>query len=182
MAIDDTLLRITFGDDLGPIELPALRARVTQILPVAGRELLIVSFGADSDPLASQDLIAIIGWDGSQLRILGIESLTWHRQDGADLSLRLFAVADRKRLMLAYSAAIPRGSPAVQRMSWEDFLAWQDGAPMENTPPRPPLPNTWQSHLGATRAKVIELLSTPKSAISVPMLAATGLLRPQPIG
>ncbi len=179
LAIDDALLRITIEGVVVPFEIPALRARLLSILPVADREVMIVAFGVDREPSITQDLIAIIGWDGSTERILGIENLSWHRADGADLSLRLFATADRRRLLLSYLATIPRRSATdLVRTGWNDFLQWQDGAALVDAPPRPPIPDSAQRYLADIRARVLARIAAPSCSISAPELAPTGLLQP----
>ncbi len=179
LAVDDTLLRITFDGDAATFELPALRARLLSLLPIADREVMVVAFGVDSAPPATQDLIAILGWDGEQERILGIESLSWHRPDGADLALRLFATADRRRLLLSYMATTPRRSASdLVHASWNDFLAWQDAAALVDAPPRPPIPGSRQRFLAEIRSRVAAILATPTTSISAASLAQTGLLQP----
>jgi hypothetical protein len=179
VAVDDALLRITIDGVVVPCELPALRARLLSILPIADREVMIVAFGVDREPPITQDLVAIIGWDGGQERILDVESLSWHRPDGADLSLRLFATADRQRLMLSYLATTPRHSATdLVRTGWNDFLEWQDGAALVDAPPRPPIPESPQRYLAEIRARVLARIAAPSCSISTSELALTGLLEP----
>jgi hypothetical protein len=145
------------------IGLPAERARLAALLPIAGRQVAVLAFGADPpDPRARLDLAAVVGWDGTQLRVMALEVLAWQTADGGGFGTRLAATGDRRRLRLTREAAAPIGPRRWRREAWIDLLAWQDGAALADAPPRPPMAGTWQGQLAAVRAVVAAHLATPR--------------------
>jgi len=157
------------------ITLPAARARRTALLPIAGRQVAVLAFGADPSADATLDLAAIVGWDGARLRVLALEVLRWQAADGGGFSTRLTATGDRTRLLLRRDAAAPRGALRWQRESWTDVLAWHDGAALADDPVRAPLPQSWQARLAAARARVAGRLARPCADVSDDLI---GLLAP----
>jgi hypothetical protein len=155
------------------VTLPAPRARLATLVPMADRTLALLTFGAD--PPRSQarlDLAALVGWDGAMLRVLGLEVLFWQLAPRcAWLGTRIFATPDRSLVLLQRDAGAPRGNRPWQREHWIDRLAWQDGGPLADAPVRPPLPQTWQARLAAVRARVAARLVTPCQDIGEDVLA-----------
>src|SRR5215472_1657450 len=125
----------------GAITLPASWARIAFALPIAGREVAGVAFAADQ-PAAAMDLVAMCGWDGACLRLLGLEVLGFTGPDGANLASRFAGVGDRTRLRIERTAAVPRPGLPLRWESFSDFLAWRDRAPLVDAPVRAPLPGT----------------------------------------
>lgn len=152
----------------GAIVLPAAGARLAMLLPIAGRQVAGITFAAD----ATLDLVALIGWDGAMLRILGLEVLGWRRPDGAMLSSRFAGVGDRTRLRITRVAATPRPGLPHHWESWTDLLAWRDGAPLADAPVRPPLPGTAQARLAAFRRRTIAFLEPPVQVLTPDMITA----------
>ena len=171
--------KVSFSGDgvIGTITLPLARARIAALLPIAGRELAAIAFAADR--LGSTlDLLALIGWDGAGLRILGLEVLTLSRPDGTSLTSRFTGVGDRSRISIARTAATPRVGLPKRWESWIDLLAWQNLAPLTNAPVRTALPGTRQAELADIRAVVFSQLSPPCQAITPALLAAFASLCP----
>jgi hypothetical protein len=155
----------------GAITLPAVRARIAFALPIAGREVAGVAFAADP-PGGSLDLVALCGWDGACLRILGLEILSYAGADGASLASCFAGVGDRSRLRIERTASVPRHGLPLRWESWTDLVAWRDQAPLADAPVRPPLPGTRQAALAAGRARVFTLLNEPCQGVGEPMIAA----------
>lgn len=144
------------------ISLPAPRARVVGLLPIAGRQVALLAFGADPpDTAARLDLAALVGWDGAQLRVMALEVLTWQLPGGARLDTRFAATGERTRLTLTRECAAPRGARRWRREGWIDLLAWQDGGALRDDPARTPVADTWQAQLARLRAAVAARLAAP---------------------
>jgi len=156
---------------VGSVTVPQGRARIAFLMPIAGREVAAVAFAADQ-PGCTLDLVALVGWDGACLRILGLEVLNFSSQDGASLSSRFAGVGDRTRLGVARTAAVPRPGLPKRWENWTDLLAWRDFSPFADAPVRTPLPGTRQAALADIRAQVIALLSPPCQAVTPALLAA----------
>ncbi|MCW3473995.1 hypothetical protein [Limobrevibacterium gyesilva] len=162
------------------VTVPGARARIAMLLPVAGRDIAGIAFAADG--IAGRlDLMALAGWDGARLRILGMEVLGWAGADGSSLSSRFAGVGDRTRLRVQRVAAMPRpgapkvGAPKVWE-TWTDLLAWRDRAPLADSPVRPGAPGSWQARLAAMRARAAALLDPPCLAVTAELQAAFGAL------
>jgi hypothetical protein len=155
----------------GAITLPAARARIAFALPIGGRAVAGVAFAADA-PGASLDLVALCGWDGACLRIVGLETLSYAGADGASVASRFAGVGDRTRLRIERTASVPRHGLPLRWENWTDLLAWHDQAPLADAPVRPPLPGTRQAALAAGRARAAALLNEPCQAVSALMIAA----------
>ena len=159
-----------FDDIDGAITLPATRAHIVFTVPIAGREVAGIAFAADR-PDATLDLVALCGWDGACLRVLGLEIYSLAGPDGANLASRFAGVGDRTRLRIERTAAIPRPGLPLRWEIFTDLLAWRDQAPLADTPVRPPLAGTRQAALAAARVRITALLSEPCQAVTAPMLA-----------
>ncbi|MGI4978017.1 MAG: hypothetical protein ACRYG6_13840 [Janthinobacterium lividum] len=165
-----------------PVLLPGAPERIAA-LPVAGRQVVVAGVALPS----GQVLAVLAGWDGTQVRVLGVESWDWHGSGPRRLGLRLAAVPDDRRVRLLYEAVLstPKaggpeaaGRVVVRREAWTDVLAWEDGGAMRSEPLRPVLAGTWQARMAGTRAAVAALLAAPCTDVGVEALAATGLLDP----
>lgn len=155
----------------GAVAVPQSRARIAFVLPIAGRDVAGIAFAADT-PDTTTDLVALVGWDGAMLRILGLEVLKSSGPDGARLSSRFAGVGDRTRLSITRTAANPRPGLPKRWESFTDYLAWHALSPLADAPVRAPLPGTRQAALSAVRATVIGLLSPPCQAVGPDLLAA----------
>ena len=93
----------------GPVLLPGAPERIAA-LPIAGRQVVVAGVSLPS----GQVLAVLAGWDGAQMRILGVESWDWHGSGPRRLGLRLAAVPDDRRVRLLYEAllATPRQATA----------------------------------------------------------------------
>lgn len=139
----------------GAIVLPAARARLIGLLPLPDRDAALLAFAADS-PQAAADLLAVVVWDGAGLRIAALDVLAWQSGDGAHLATR---PAWHGALILARTAAAPRGGLMWRRESWTDYLAWQGAGAFIDRPARPPAPQTWQHSLGIWRSAALARLA-----------------------
>ena len=139
---------------VGAVTLPQARARIAMWLPIAGREIVGIAFAADP-PGGMLDLLALVGWDGACLRILGLEVLAFTGVDGASLSSRFAGIGDGTRISIARTAGVPRHGLPKRWETWIDLLAWRDLAPLADAPVRPPLPGTRQADMAVIRARVI---------------------------
>jgi len=92
--------------EAGSLLLPGAPDRVAS-LPLAGRQVVAAGVA-----LASGQVLAVLaGWDGTQMRILGVESWDWHGPGPRHLSLRLVAVPDDRRVRLLYDATLASPRP-----------------------------------------------------------------------
>jgi hypothetical protein len=158
------------------ITLPAPRARLAALLPIAGRQVAVLAFGADPSAAALLDLAAVVGWDGARLRVLALEVLRWQAPGGAWLGTRILATGDRNRLELLRDAAAPRGGRPWRREGWTDLLAWRDGGSLADEPVRVPLPDTFQAGLATIRARVAAHLVQPRQDVGEDLI---GLIVPE---
>ncbi len=182
-GIEGEHLRLDFAGWPEPIRLPARRARLIVALPLAGREMLLAAFAGEPDEAAATargplDLVAVIGSDGTRLGILGVEMLAWKGHAGAGFDTMLDAPGHGTVLRLARIASPPQASTASRHLIWSDYLAWRQGGPLADAAPRPPRPGTWQAALSAVRARVIARLAPIPTALTLNLLAPTGLLDP----
>jgi hypothetical protein len=160
--------RLAFHADrvAGTIVIPVARAAIRAVLPLADREVALLSFAADPaapNPAGLLDMAAIIGWDGTALRLLALEVLRWTEDagggPGARLATRITASGDRSCLLLARDAAAARGALTTRRESWTDLLAWRGGDALADAAARAPAPGTWQAGLARQRACLIARLA-----------------------
>jgi hypothetical protein len=158
------------GGIVGAVTLPQDRARIAMLLPIAGREIAGIAFAADP-PGGTLDLLALIGWDGARLRVLGLEIFNYAGADGASLASRFAGVGDRTRISIARTAGIPRSGLTKRWETWIDLLAWHGLSPLADAPVRPPLPGTRQAELAAIRARITASLSPTCQTITPAQLA-----------
>jgi hypothetical protein len=157
---------------LRPIELPSAELRLSGRLAFAGREMLLTSFPATE----ALDVLAIIGWDGGCLRILGLEPLSVRSAEGPRLSLRVTANNTEPTVHLTYELSAPRGPTLPFHLEWIDTLGFRPLSPLADTATRPPLAGGCQARLAQLRANVITMLKTHSIAITQADLANSGLL------
>jgi hypothetical protein len=155
----------------GAVSLPSPDARLVALLPIAGREIACIAFPADA-PSGRLELMALAGWDGDALRLLGLEVLGWTGADGGTLSSRFAGVGDRTRLRIEREGATPRPGRTRQWENWTDYLAWRDHAPLAAALVRTPLPGTSQARLAALRDQTDALLPTSRQSVSPALLRA----------
>ena len=173
------MFRLWIGPVDVPVEVPAMRARIVTVLPIAGRDVLAVAFGHAMAGVATTALLALVGWDGAQLRILALEPLTVRRGDGAGFSLHPRATADRQHIQLDCIATMARPVTQPFRLVWTDWLGWQDGAPLVDAAAHAPLAGTWQAELAALRRVVTAWLAAmPRTTLTTDNLAGLGMLQP----
>ena len=150
----------------GAVHVPLGRARIAAILPIADRDIACVAF-ADDPPAGNGDLdlLALIGWDGAGLRVLGLDVLHWTGLDGSLLNCRIAGVGDRSRLRLAREAT---GATAHPRRweQWTDYWQWTNAASLHDAPVRPPLADTWQARLAQARGRAERFLTVPRQEVS----------------
>ena len=155
----------------GAITVPSARARIAFALPIAGRQVAGVAFGADAAG-TTLDLVALCGWDGACLRLLGLEVLSLSGAGGANLASRFAGVGDHTRLRVERTAAVPRPGLPLRWESFTDFLAWREKGPLADAPVHSPLPGTRQAALAAGGGGVAALLGEPRQAVTAAMIAA----------
>jgi hypothetical protein len=150
----------------GTVHVPLGRARIAAILPVADRDIACVAF-ADDPPSGDGDLdlVALIGWDGAALRVLGLDVLHWTGLDGSLLNCRIAGIGDRTRLRLAREATGPSAQPRRWEQ-WTDYWQWTNAAPLRDTPVRPPPSGTWQARLAQARGRAERFLAVPRQEVS----------------
>src|SRR4051812_3165919 len=84
-SVGNDQVALRFEGVEGAIMVPSARARIAFALPIAGREVAGVAFGADAAG-TTLDLVALCGWDGACLRLLGLELLSLSGAGGANLA------------------------------------------------------------------------------------------------
>lgn len=178
VAVLAGVARLEIGGLAAGATLPADRLRLLPLLPIAGREIVAIAFGADTEAGTSRDLVALIGWDGERLRILAVETLSWRGPGGAALDTRIAATPDRLHLRLFRTESAARPVQRPYRDVWGDLLAWRDRAPLADALPHRPRPGTWQAAMAAARARMLEWLQTPRTSLTLADLAPTGILEP----
>jgi hypothetical protein len=158
------------GGIVGAVTLPQARARIAMWLPIAGREIVGIAFAADP-PGGMLDLLALVGWDGACLRVLGLEVWNSAGADGGSLASRFAGIGDRTQIRIARTAGIPRPGLPKRWETWLDLLSWQALSPLADAPVRTPLPGTWQAELAGIRAHLTESLSPACQAITPAQLS-----------
>jgi hypothetical protein len=170
---------LTFTGFRQPVVLPG-EAVILGTYPIAGREILAVGFDASALAGVTQKLAALVGWDGKELRILDIETLTFSSGDnGSQSRLSAHITAGPSHDQLRYTAEASRserGKPP-RHESWTDTLTWREGAPLTIATPNK-AGGPWQNRMEASRARLATLLATPRTALTLDMLDPTGLLDP----
>ncbi|BDG73375.1 hypothetical protein [Roseomonas fluvialis] len=149
----------------GEIRLPTWYGdgRVLRSLPVAGREVLLASFQGNRGTGVAQKLAAVIGVDDAgALRILGIETLSFHDEQVSTASRRLEGVIEprpeRDALLLRQSTT-GRVRPRPESTErWTTRLAWT-GSGVLAAEPTPPGAGEIRRRVDAARAKIAAVLA-----------------------
>ena len=154
-------------------------ASILGTFPIAGRELLGITFDASALAGVTQKLAALIGWDGKTLRILDVETLAFSSGDnGSQSTLKAqLAAGDAAHLRFTVEASRAERHKAAHHESWTDLLAWREGAPLTTADPGKAA-GPWQARADATRTRVAALLTPPRTKLTLDMLDPTGLLDP----
>lgn len=159
----------------GEVLLPAGRARLVAVLPIAGRDIVAVGFADDPTGGGGDlELVAFVGWDGSWLRVLALDVLGWQGMDGSLLWSRMAATSDRMKLRIERDTAGPRAGRTRAWEHWTDYFVWQEGGALADAPVRPALPETWQARLAQRRKRAAVLLSAPMTAVTPATIADIG--------
>jgi hypothetical protein len=154
------------------IDLPSTNIVLSGRLVVAGRELLLATFPAGP----SLDVLAIIGWDDTRIRLLALEPIAVHAPTGLALSVRVAANAQEFVLRFTSELSAPRGPTLPFHLRWIDWLGFRPHAPLFALATRPPLPGGCQARLADIRARVVALLMGQADRVTWSDLAATELL------
>jgi hypothetical protein len=155
-----------------PIELPSPQIIMSGRLSLIGREMLVVSFRGS--PFL--DLLAVIGWDDAQMRILAIEPETVRAPEGTALSTRLAASGEEPFLRVTSALSDPRGQTLPFHLQWMDMLSFRSRLPLTEVAMRPPLAGSCQARLASVRGFVTSMLALHPTAVTWADLAETGLL------
>lgn len=153
------------GAPSGDIRLPTWYGdgRILRTLPIAGREVLLASFQGNRGTGVAQKLGAVIGMDDAgALRILGIETLSFHDAQVSTASRRLEGVieprAERDALLLRQTTT-GRIRPRPETTErWTTRLAW-DGRGVLAAEPTPPGAGEIRRRVDAARGKIAAILS-----------------------
>ncbi len=144
----------------GGIALPA-KARLVGRPVLAGRNVAALGFVAATQT-GRLDLLALAAPINGAMRLVALEVLAWAGPDGARLFTRFAATPDQRTLRLARDAMLP----GVGRESWTDYLAWHDGAAMDDAPVRLPLPTSLQARLRPYRLACLAWLAAPRTDVA----------------
>ncbi|CAH0262655.1 hypothetical protein [Roseomonas sp. CECT 9278] len=153
------------GAPQGEIRLPTWYGdgRILRSLPIAGREVLLASFQGNRGTGVAQKLAAVIGVDDAgALRILGIETLSFHDAQVSTASRRLEGVIEprpeRDALLLRMSTT-GRIRPRPETTErWTTRLSWA-GAGVLNAEPTPRDAGEIRHRVDAARAKLAAILA-----------------------
>ena len=163
------------------------RARVLNVMPIAGREVLVAAFEGNTCTGIYQELMAVIGCDDAGvLRLLAIETLScrdnqttaaWRRTSG-----RFEAEPRRAALILQMrsTARLPTRPPGPrpgpeQTERWTTRLAWRGDGPLRPPEAMPARPGVAQRRVDAARARILALLATPVTDATRIDFDATGI-------
>ena len=157
----------------GEIRLPTWYGdgRVLRTLPLAGREVLLASFQGNRGTGVAQKLAAVIGVDDAgALRILGIETLSFHDEQVSTASRRLEGVIEprpeRDALLLRVTTTgriRPRPETSER---WTARLSWSGSGGLA-AEPTPAGAGEIRHRVDAARAKIAAILA------AAPMTDAT---------
>jgi hypothetical protein len=153
------------GAPEGEIRLPSWYAdgRVVRTLPIAGREVLLASFQGNRGTGVAQKLAAVIGVDdGGALRVLGIETLSFHDAQVSTASRRMEGVVEprpeRDALLLRMSTT-GRVRPRPETTErWTTRLAWA-GTGVLAAEPTPAEAGEIRRRVDAARGRMTAILA-----------------------
>jgi hypothetical protein len=166
------------------LRLPGKQIRLLALLPLADRE--IVAAGIALGDGSGTELLAFAGWDGACARLLGLEVLAW-AAPGQRLDTRVQASPDGRHVRLLRTLAVIRAKTDAAaaghaqtpfRFIWNEWLRWQDHAPLADAPVRPAIPGGMPARFAAIREKVAALLAPPRTELTRADLQETGILQP----
>ena len=153
------------GAPEGEIRLPTWYGdgRILRALPIAGRAVLLASFQGNRGTGVAQKLAAVIGMDDAgALRILGIETLSFHDAQVSTGSRRMeVAVEPRpeRDALLLRQTTTGRIRPWPERTErWTTRLSWT-GSGVLVAEPTPPGAGEIRRRVDAARAKIAAILS-----------------------
>jgi hypothetical protein len=153
------------GAPEGEIRLPTWYAdgRVLRALPIAGREVLLASFQGNRGTGVAQKLGAVIGVDDAgALRILGIETLSFHDEQVSTASRRMEGVIEprpERDALLLRQTTTGRVRPRPETSErWTARLSWT-GTGVLAAEPTPPGAGEIRRRVDAARARIAAILS-----------------------
>jgi hypothetical protein len=159
---------ITFSGPDAPaheVHLPSWYAdgRVLRTLPVAGREVLLAAFQGNRGTGVAQRLGAVIGVDDAgALRVLGIETLSFHDAQVSTASRRMEGAIEprpERDALLLRQATTGRIRPRPETQErWTTRLAWS-GAGVLVAEPTPPGAGEIRRRVDAARARIGAILA-----------------------
>jgi hypothetical protein len=166
----------------GPLQegliLPARRARIIAGFPLGGRELVGVGFGVDLKDGVMIDIVAVCAAPATgPPKLLALEIASYFSPD-LRLTSRVAAASDQSCLRIARVASTIRAPTLVFRSSWMDYLRWNDGGPLADSPVHPPPPGTVAADLATRRARVRVALGADVGEITPALLDDTRLALP----
>ncbi len=150
-----------------PLPLPG-RPVAARTLPLARRQVL----ACDTALPDGEVLAFLVGADATGPLLLAVECRERREAGRRQLSLRLEAVPDDRRLLLRYEA-----QDGARHEGWTDALAWDRDA-LRSEPLRPVLAGTMQARMAAVRARVLALLARSRRGVTLEALRPTGVLDP----
>jgi len=159
------------------ILLPARRARIIDVLPVAGHDIAAIAFAADRDGAGDLDLLALVGSDAVEPRILGLEVLSWVGGDGSALYSRIGVDHNGRGVRIERSAQRARDSAPE---AWTDLLFWRARAPLEDGAVHLAAPGSCQAIVYAMRSRVTDMLDLPCRSVTPKLVAAVDVWRTLP--
>jgi hypothetical protein len=153
------------GAPEGEIRLPTWYGdgRILRALPIAGREVLLVSFQGNRGTGVAQKLAAVIGVDDAgALRILGIETLSFHDAQVSTASRRMEGAVEarpeRDALLLRMSTT-GRVRPRPETTErWTTRLAWS-GQGVLAAEPTPRDAGEIRRRVDSARARIAAILA-----------------------
>lgn len=153
------------GAPQAEIRLPTWYAdgRVLRSLPIAGREVLLASFQGNRGTGVAQRLAAVIGVDDAgALRILGIETLSFHDAQVSTASRRLEGVLEprpERDALLLRQTTTGRIRPRPETTErWTTRLSWSGGGVLV-AEPTPPGAGEIRRRVDAARARIAAVLA-----------------------
>lgn len=149
----------------GEIRLPTWYGdgRILRALPIAGREVLLASFQGNRGTGVAQKLAAVIGMDDAgALRILGIETLSFHDEQVSTASRRMEGVIEprpQRDALLLRQTTTGRVRPRPESSErWTTLLSWTGNGVLA-AEPTPRDAGEMRQRVDAARAKIAAILA-----------------------